>query len=194
MAQTATATYKTNASKAVRVPVRELLVAWGRTADTFPDDWAAQAVDESARIKSINWTRQLDMKGPLAQGTSPVAALTVELDNYDNRYSPFNSAGALYASLLASTTTAGGLGYATGAGGTVSQTSNKSTSVTLDKLTGKITSKNRGNANRVKVINAKPEAPEVIIKSKKRNDCIMTIRPVSTAATTKVTMVICPKI
>lgn len=37
------------------------------------------------------------------------------------------------------TTTAGGLGYATGAGGTVSQTSNKSTSVTLDKLTGKIT-------------------------------------------------------
>lgn len=37
------------------------------------------------------------------------------------------------------TTTAGGLGYAAGAGGTVSQTSNKSTSVTLDKLTGKIT-------------------------------------------------------
>ena len=37
------------------------------------------------------------------------------------------------------TTTAGGIGYATGAGGTVSQTSNKSTSVTLDKLTGKIT-------------------------------------------------------
>jgi len=109
MAQTATATYKTNASKAVRVPVRELLVAWGRTADTFPDDWAAQAVDESARIKSINWTRQLDMKGPLALGASPVAALTVELDNYDNRYSPFNSSGALYSSLLASTTTAGGL-------------------------------------------------------------------------------------
>lgn len=37
------------------------------------------------------------------------------------------------------TTTAGGIGYAAGAGGTVSQTSNKSTSVTLDKLTGKIT-------------------------------------------------------
>lgn len=33
----------------------------------------------------------------------------------------------------------GGVGYATGAGGTVTQTTNKSTAVTLDKVTGEIT-------------------------------------------------------
>ena len=98
-----------NAAKVVRQPSIEFNIAWGRTPDTIPTNWSTQATNEYARIRSINWTRQLDMKGPLAQGSSPVAALTVELDNYDNRYSPFNSAGALYASLLASTTTAGGL-------------------------------------------------------------------------------------
>lgn len=36
-------------------------------------------------------------------------------------------------------TSAGGLGYATGAGGTVTQSTSKSTAVTLNKLTGKIT-------------------------------------------------------
>lgn len=108
MAQIASATYKTNASKAVRVPVFQLQVAWGMDADTFPTDWTTQSVDESARVKSVSWTRQLDMKGPLAQGTSPVATMTVELDNYDNRYSPFNTSSPLHSLLMASTTTAGG--------------------------------------------------------------------------------------
>lgn len=108
MAQTATTLYKTNAAKAVRVPVFALDVAWGRTADTFPTDWATQSTSESTRIKSVSWTRQLDMKGPLAQGASPVAALSIELDNYDNRYSPFNTSSPIHSLLLASTTTAGG--------------------------------------------------------------------------------------
>lgn len=108
MAQIASATYETNAGKAARVPVFELSVAWGRNADTFPAVGDASWIVESTRIKSVNWTRQLDMKGPLATGTSPVAAMTIELENYDNRYSPYNESGALYGDLLASTTTAGG--------------------------------------------------------------------------------------
>lgn len=111
MAQTATALYKTNAGKVVRIPRVELQVAWGYDADDLSApafNWTTQSTDESTRIKSISWTRQLDMKGPLAQGASPVAALSVELDNYDNRYSPFNTSSPLTASLLASTTTAGG--------------------------------------------------------------------------------------
>lgn len=109
MAQNATTLYKTNANKTVRAPVFELSVAWGRTADTFPDNWSTQGVIESTRIRSVSWTRQLDTKGSLATGSSPVAAMTLELENYDNRYSPYNESGPLYSSLLATTATAGGV-------------------------------------------------------------------------------------
>lgn len=100
---------------ALREPKIELEVAWGLTADSVPatnDEWTANATSETLRIRSINWTRQLDLKGALAQGSAPVAAMTVELDNYDNRYSPFNATSPLntpVSLLLATTTTAGGL-------------------------------------------------------------------------------------
>lgn len=45
----------------------------------------------------------------------------------------------LYASPLLSTTATGGVGYATGAGGSQSQLTDKSTTVILNKITGRIT-------------------------------------------------------
>lgn len=48
-----------------------------------------------------------------------------------------NLAGAAFTGAV--TTTTGGIGYATGAGGTVTQATNKATGVTLSKLTGAIT-------------------------------------------------------
>jgi hypothetical protein len=112
MAQTVSSTYRANALKNLREPKIELDIAWGLTADAIPttlEDWTANGVSETARIRSLNWTRQLDMKGALGQGSSPVAAMTVELDNYDNRFSPFNTASPIHADLLATTTTDGGL-------------------------------------------------------------------------------------
>lgn len=44
--------------------------------------------------------------------------------------------------ILSTGPTAGGIGYGTGAGGTVTQLTNKSTGVTLDKVTGEITMNN----------------------------------------------------
>lgn len=112
MAQTITTAYRINAMSALREPKIELEVAWGRTADSVPstnEEWAALATSETLRVRSMNWTRQLDMKGALAQGSAPVAAMTVELDNYDNRYSPFNDASPLHGDLMATVTTDGGL-------------------------------------------------------------------------------------
>lgn len=49
------------------------------------------------------------------------------------------------------TSTGGGVGYATGAGGTISQATNKGTGVTLDKLTGTITMNAAALANATSV-------------------------------------------
>ncbi|NBS24587.1 MAG: hypothetical protein EBS78_11605 [Altererythrobacter sp.] len=45
-------------------------------------------------------------------------------------------------SSIKSTSTSGGIGYGTGAGGTVTQATSKSTGVTLDKVCGEITMNN----------------------------------------------------
>lgn len=112
MAQSISYTYRTAAMSALREPKIELEVAWGLDADSVPttnDAWAALGTSETARVRSINWTRQLDMKGALAQGSAPVAAMTVELDNYDNRYSPYNTSSPLHSSIMATVATDGGL-------------------------------------------------------------------------------------
>lgn len=48
----------------------------------------------------------------------------------------------IFASPLTSSSASGGIGYATGAGGTVTQTTSKSTTVALNKVTGQITMNN----------------------------------------------------
>jgi hypothetical protein len=50
-----------------------------------------------------------------------------------------SSQGATFAAKIVSTSPTGGVGYATGAGGTVSQATSKATAVTLNKITGQIT-------------------------------------------------------
>lgn len=94
-----------NAAAAVRTVCVELLIGWGLSA--WPSDWAAEATDETDRLLSCNWSRRLSYE-PLRPGTGEVARLTLVLDNRDQRYSPFNTGGALYSDLLDSTTTTGG--------------------------------------------------------------------------------------
>ena len=48
----------------------------------------------------------------------------------------------LASSIVSSAPTGGGIGYATGAGGAVTQATNRTTGVTLSKLTGQITTNN----------------------------------------------------
>lgn len=109
MAQTASATLKSKAAATTRIVSRELRIAWGRDADAWPTDWATQATDETIRLLDVAWDRRLDLRSSLGQGAGPVAQLSMTLDNYDQRFSPFNEAGALYASLAASTTTPDGI-------------------------------------------------------------------------------------
>lgn len=108
MAQTASASLKANAAAATRQVSVQLRIAWGRTADTWPTDWATQAADETTRLLDASWQRQLTVDNKAGQGTGPVAQMSITLDNYDQRYSPYNEAGALYANLLGTATTAGG--------------------------------------------------------------------------------------
>lgn len=109
MAQTASATLKTNAAAATRIISRELRIAWGRTAATWPTDWATQSTDETTRMLDFSLDRRLNLDSATGRGAGPVAQLRLTLDNYDQRFSPYNEAGALYASINGSTTTAGGI-------------------------------------------------------------------------------------
>lgn len=108
MAQTASADFKNKAAAGTRIVSRELRIAWGRDADAWPTDWATQSTDETLRLLDVTWDRRLDMTRALGQGAGPVAQMSLTLDNYDQRFSPYNEAGALYASLADTTTTAGG--------------------------------------------------------------------------------------
>lgn len=97
-----------NAVASVRQICCELRIAWGRTHDTWPTDWATQATDETARLRDVSWDRRFNLATDLSLGQAPVAQMRLTLDNRDQRFSPFNSAGPLYASLSANATTAGG--------------------------------------------------------------------------------------
>ena len=108
MAQTTTSTLKANAAASARVISRELRIAWGRTAATWPTDWATQSSDETARVLDLALDRRLSLDSALGRGAGPVAQLCVTLDNYDQRYSPYNAAGPLYANISSTATTAGG--------------------------------------------------------------------------------------
>lgn len=115
MAQTTTASLKANAAASSRIVSRELRIAWGRDGDDWPTDWATQSTDETTRLLDVSIDRRLDLLSALGQGAGPVAQMRLTLDNHDQRFSPYNEAGALYASIHGSTTTAGGVtvGYPT---------------------------------------------------------------------------------
>lgn len=108
MAQVTTPTLKANAAASARVISRELRIAWGRTASTWPTDWATQSSDETTRMLDVSLDRRLSLDSALGRGAGPVAQMRVTLDNYDQRFSPHNSAGPLYASISGTATTAGG--------------------------------------------------------------------------------------
>lgn len=110
MAQSITGTnLATNAAAATRVIAVELRIAWGRDADEWPTDWATQSTDETTRLLDVSWDRRLELDSAQGRGVGPLAQLRMTLDNYDQRFSPYNEGGALYASLNGETTTAGGV-------------------------------------------------------------------------------------
>lgn len=86
----------------------DLRIAWGRTADTWPSDWTTQATNENARLRDVAWDRRLALNKSLAFGQTPLATMRLTLDNHDQRFSPYNTAGALYTLISASTTSPGG--------------------------------------------------------------------------------------
>lgn len=108
MAQTTTASLKTNSAAITRIISRELRIAWGRDGDDWVTDWATQSTDETARLLDVTVDRRLDLQSALGQGNAPVAQMRLTLDNRDQRFSPYNEAGALYASIHGSTTTPDG--------------------------------------------------------------------------------------
>jgi hypothetical protein len=109
MAQSASATLKANAQSASRVVSVLLQIAWGRSGDEWPTDWATQATNETTRLKGVSWDRNIDIESLSAgRGGGTVAQMRVMLENSAQRFSPLNSAGALYSSLSADGSTAGG--------------------------------------------------------------------------------------
>lgn len=94
----------TDAVAAKRVPAATLRVAWGWSSAGFPTDWTLEATNESTRLIEASWSRQLDLDSALGLGRGPAAEMTVTLANYDQRYSPYNSSGALYSSISAAAT------------------------------------------------------------------------------------------
>ena len=95
----------TNAAAISRVPCFELRIAWGRT--TWPTDWATQSSDETARCMNYGYSRKISID-PSEVGSEKPAELSITLNNQDQRYSAFNTSSAITASILGSTTTAGG--------------------------------------------------------------------------------------
>ena len=95
----------TNAAATSRVPCFELRIAWGRT--TWPTDWATQSSDETARCMNYGYSRKISID-PSEVGSEKPAELSITLNNQDQRYSAFNTSSAITASILGSTTTAGG--------------------------------------------------------------------------------------
>lgn len=77
---------------------------------------------------------QTALDGKQASGSYATAS-----HNHDGTYATANHTHTGLVGSTAITTTGGGIGYATGAGGTVTQATNKATAVTLNKLTGNIT-------------------------------------------------------
>lgn len=68
-----------------------------------------------------------------------------------SKWSVRKDGAATAAGFIKSTSASGGVGYATGAGGTVTQATNKSTGVTLDKICGEIVMNNATLAHQTPV-------------------------------------------
>lgn len=86
----------------------ELLICWGFDTknNQWPDDWAVDGTDETDRVINLSWDRKITVD-PTHTSKSPLASLTITLDNRDQRYSPYNATGALYSDLLGATYTEG---------------------------------------------------------------------------------------
>jgi hypothetical protein len=108
-------------------PVSSRSVFW-RTAGLARWDLRTNATAEGGANAGSDWTLNAYNDAGTLLGT----ALAVARSNR----------AATFAFSVRSTSPSGGIGYDTGAGGTVTQLTNKATAVTLDKVTGLITTNN----------------------------------------------------
>lgn len=92
----------------------------------------------------------------------------------DSGYAPLTASSVVTTSSLRTTSASDALGYATGAGGTVTQAANKSTGVTINKTVGQITMNNAALAANTSVTfivtNSAVAATDVIIANIKEGE------------------------
>lgn len=103
----------------------------GGTASATPVAQTLSVQDASgSNISTVNWT----LRGSRATGSGTAGKLIVQVDNNVNP-----GASTLHTATNTFQVGWDGIGYATGCGGAVTQTTGRTTGVTLDKPTGAIT-------------------------------------------------------
>lgn len=93
-------------------------------------------IDTSGNVKLSSANPLLFSDGPIGIQSGGTSSIKIYTAGGTERFAWDNTGNSLH------TTAGGGLGYGTGAGGTVTQTTSKSTAVTLNKPCGKITMNN----------------------------------------------------
>lgn len=96
------------------------------------------------RLQDVTGTATIDSVPPVGTSGAVVGLLNANnTHSGNNTFSGTNAFAAITGTTVTTTSTitssGGGIGYTTGAGGTVTQSTSKSTGVTLNKLTGLIT-------------------------------------------------------
>lgn len=130
-----------------------LPTAISETPSTVSSGWFAKLIDRSA-----------------VEGTSK-RIRSITLLNLANYLVGILTSAITTSSSIKSSSATAGVGYATGAGGAVTQATNKSTGVTLNKVCGTITMNNASLANATTVVftltNSAISANDVIIVNEK---------------------------
>jgi len=117
---------------------------------------AAAIVGKSIGALADTWNNALTtFKARVFNVTDTNSAAGSLLDDLQvggaSRWSVRKDGAATAAGFIKSTSASGGIGYATGAGGTVTQATSKSTGVTLDKICGEIVMNNATLAHQAPV-------------------------------------------
>lgn len=117
---------------------------------------AAAIVGKSIGALADTWNNVLTtFKARVFNVTDTASAAGSLLDDLQvggvSKWSVRKDGAATAAGFIKSTSASGGVGYATGAGGTVTQATNKSTGVTLDKICGEIVMNNATLAHQTPV-------------------------------------------
>ena len=149
---TGASSFATMAELAAQLPAVPAQAAWGGITGTLSAQTDLQAAFDAKQAAGSYATAAQGAKADSAVQPAGLTKAAVGLGNADDTSDATkpvstaqqtalnlkaNLAGAAFTGAITTTTT--GIGYAAGAGGTVTQATNKATGVTLNKLTGAIT-------------------------------------------------------